>query len=280
MPLETGFYADVPMDDYVRDNISPEPSVSTRIVQALVERSPKHAWQMHPRLGGGIEDESSRADLGSAVHSAILGGSQVVYAPDEFQDWRKKDAQAFRDDAREKGQIPLLAKQKDEVTAIAAAGKARLLEFGAGQPEQTMLWQDGGVWCRGRADFLTADGAYDIDVKTCNNADPSAWIRGIMCQGGYDVQAALRVRGHEILGGRTRDVLFLLVEIQPPYGVSVVGVGPNLIELAQKKVAHAVKIWRECLKSNVWPMYESKIHYAEPPAWMQWQVAERLGVAP
>lgn len=276
--LEAGIHAGIPMDDYVQDRICAEPSVSTGIVQAMYERSPLHAWQAHPKLGGGCDDESSRADLGSAVHAEILGGGKVVYAPQEFQDWRKKDAQTFRDEARSKCNIPLLDRQREQIDKIVKPARLALSDFGAGKSEMTMLWQDDGVWCRGRADFLTDDGKYDIDIKTCTNADPSAWIRGIMCQSGYDLQAALRVRGHEILNDRTRDVLFLLVEIEPPYGVSVVGIGPNLVELSQRRVKYALKLWKHCLAEDSWPSYDQSIKYAEPPSWMVWDVEGR-GIA-
>lgn len=266
----------VPMQDYVMDKIGPGPSLSTSIVQAIYEKTPKHAWQIHPRFGGSAGEYTNRGDLGSAAHAAILGVGTVCYAPAEFQDWRKKDAQAFRDTARENGQIPLLNRQREEVESIAVKGRKALAEFGSGRSEMTMLWDDNGCLCRARADYLTDDHLYDIDIKTCENANPSAWIRGILFQGGYDIQVALRVRGHGIIGPKQRDVVFLLVEINPPYSVVKVGLDPETLELADRKVRYAMRIWQECIKSNIWPDYSNKIHYAQAPGWMRTEVEEKL----
>lgn len=274
MSLTAGYHHDVPMGSYVDDSICAEPSLSTGIAQALIERTARHAWQEHAKLGGGSDEPTGRSDIGQAVHSLSLGGAPTVYV--SANDWRTKAAQEARDAARAEGRIPLLASHERDVETAAANAKAAIARFGGGKPEVTMLWRDGLVWCRGRADWLTDDGAYDLDIKTCENADPAAWIRSTLVQGGYDVQAALRTVGHETLTKRTRDVLFVLVEIKPPYAVSVVGLAPAFVELGRRKVAHAVKLWGECLRANKWPAYDQRIHYAEPPGWAEFGFEERL----
>lgn len=286
--LAPGYHAAVPMAHYVSDAISPEPSLSTGIICALDERSALHAWQAHPRLGGGEGEASKRGEIGSAVHSIVLGGQTIEYVeqvtrrsgkdkgvPFVPEDWATTDAKEARDAIRARGNLPMLPHQRPVIETAAQNLQQALERFGPGRTEVTMLWQDGGVWCRGRVDYLTDDGGYDVDVKTCDNAEQAAWARSTLLGGGYDVQAALRLRGHEILGGRTRDFVFVLVELEPPYAVSCVGVSPALRAFGDRKVGRALPIWRRCLDTGKWPSYREDIYWAEPPAWAEAQYAMR-----
>jgi len=266
-PLQAGYHHDFPMARYLADPC-PEASVSSGIVQALVDRSPLHARQIHPRLGGAGDSATARGDLGSAVHARILGGSEIVYAPVSLADWRTDAARTFRDKSRAAGKLPLLASQRDVVEAAAAAALKRLQSFGPGRSEVTMTWQEGNVWCRARADWLPDDAPFDFDVKTTGSAAPRSWISTTLIRGKAMFQAALRARGHTALTGRTRDVVFLLVEIEPPFAVSLVGMEPALADYADRQVQMACKTWGRCLSSGRWPAYRDEIHYAELPGWL------------
>lgn len=265
--LREGIHADIPMDVYVNDP-APEPSLSTTTAKLLLSRSPLHAWWAHPKLGGHRDDDSSRADLGSAVHAFLFGGALLAYAPAEFTDWRKKDAQTFRDGARERGEIPLLAHQRQEIEDMAGPARERLASLGVTENERTMIWKD-GVWCRSRPDIMTEDRSLVVDYKTTTNADPAAWIRSTILSGGYDLQAGLVLRGlnHLVYGTDRREFLFLVQEIEPPHCVSVVGLGPEFLDLAARKVDAAIDRWAECLRLKRFPGYDERTHYADPPTW-------------
>lgn len=259
---------DIPMSAYLADPC-PEPALSTTTVQLLVERSPRHAWLHHPRLGNGDRDESSRADLGSAAHARLLGGDRAIVVVDA-EDWRTKEARKQRDDAREAGLIPVLAKDEESITAMHGEARRVLDTFGEGTAEQTLLWQDSksGVWCKSRPDWLSASRELVVDYKTASTADPGSWIASALYSGGYDLQAALVLRGLEaILGEAQREFVFLVQEIDPPYLVSRIALGPDAIDLANRKVGAACRIWAECLRTNTWPGYDERIHWADSPAW-------------
>lgn len=289
---EQGIFSDVPMGDYIHDKISPEPSLSTGVVTALIERSPLHAHHLHPRLGKAGNEATTRGEIGSAVHALVLGGAPIQYVssvvrksgpekgqPFEPTDWMTSDAKEQRDAIRAAGGIPLLLNQRTLVETVAGQAK-ELLErrFGAGRTEQTMLWHKGDVWRRGRSDWLSDCGGFDVDLKTCDNAEQLAWIKSTLFSGGYDIQGALRVDGHEVLGGRTRDIVFLLVELEAPYATSLVALSTNAVESARRDIEHAARKWRRCLDSGVWPGYGDEIVYAEPPPWREWD-RETRGVA-
>jgi len=273
---KAGIHGDITMEEYIADPC-PEPSLSTTTVQLLLERSPHHAWWWHPRLGANREDDSTRAELGSAVHAALFGGAEVVYAPEDFHDWRKGDARAFRDKARAIGQLPLLAHQRQQIEDMVGLAEQRIMGLVGQLPlyEHTLLWHD-AVWGRSRPDILSRDRELLIDYKTSTNAAPPTWIRTTLLGGGYHLQAGLALWGLNALEGESkrapgREFLFLVQEIDPPYALSVVALGPDLLEVANKQIDRASRMWSECMSAGEFPSYASDIHYAEAPTWLVMQ---------
>jgi hypothetical protein len=274
---EPGIYADMPMDAYVGDPC-PEPSVSTGVVNALTNRSPLHAAAEHPRMGG-IHDDSSRADLGSAAHAVLLGGAERIVVVDAA-DWRTKVAQAARDEARAAGKIPILAHLSDPIVKMADSARAMLDRHGINDlhMERTLIWQDArGVWCRSRPDIMHGDECDPVvDYKTSTNADPMTWAKTTLFRGGYDNQAGLVLRGlDKLIGQQERQFLFLVQEIEPPYACSMVGCSPSVIVNATQKVEAAIDLWYRCLRDNKFPGYDTRIHWAELPSYIQSDWYER-----
>jgi hypothetical protein len=287
MTLTEGHHADVPMDVYVGDPC-PAPSLSRGTIHRLVTKSPAHARYHHPRLNPDLPpDDSSRADLGSAIHAAILGGKRVVYAEKEYTDWRKKGVREWRDKARAEGNIPVLDKDRAAIEAARGAAITLLRTLpgwnDALTTEGTLIWKDGPTWLRGRFDIVsrTITQTYMVDVKTTSNADPSMWIRTTLLNAGYDIQSELyqegaRANGLVSEGGEEANkFLFLLIEIEPPFCCSLVGLGPAWSSLAQRKIAHGKKLWAECMKSGQWPGYTHFPHWADPLPWNEAEFAEK-----
>lgn len=265
--LEAGTHSDVPMTDYINDPCV-VPSLSKGVVGNLIHRSPIHAYGDHPRLGGSKHDASKRSDLGSAAHAMLLGGAEAIAFVDA-KDWRTKAAKEARDEARNTNRIPMLKHEAAALDAMVSISRPILEGFGPGDVEQTLIWKDGESWGRARPDWMASDRKVVVDYKTATNADPLVWIRRVLLHSDYDLQAAWYLRGVGILEGRAdRDFLFLVQEIDPPYACSVVGVGPEMMDLANRKIDAGLRIWRECTASNKWPGYNTRTHWADLPAYV------------
>ena len=155
-----------------------------------------------------------------------------------------------------------------------------------------MLWQSYGVWCRGRADWMSegsvirpdlgieAPGGIDVDVKTVDSADALAWIKSVVMASALDVQASLRDHGHRAIAGAPRLHFWLLVEIGEgsTHDAQLVGILPDLLDIGARKVKHAASIWRRCLDSNEWPGFGRKPVWAAAPSWAAWDLESR-GIA-
>lgn len=279
-PLDAGIH-DITADAYHADPCD-EPSLSASVAHLLCARSPRHAWAAHPRLNPDfVRTESTTYDIGTVAHAALLLGEASCYVVDA-PNWKTNDAKEQRDRAREIGLTPLLACQWDDVEALVAGARSQLEAFdadppllNAGKPERTLIWEEDGVTLRARADWLRDDFAAFDDLKTTSgSAHPQDWTRVRLWDIGADIQAAFYMRGLKALTGVEPQFRFCVVESTPPYAVSVIGLAPSALDLANEKVTYAIDRWRECMASGDWPAYMSRVAYAESPAWQEAQWME------
>jgi hypothetical protein len=283
--MHPGIYT-IDARQYHADDIGVEqPLLSASIASILLRQSPKHAHAAHPKLGGGLaREESETFDLGTAAHSLILEGSEERYAVIAANDWRTNAAKDARDEARTVGKIPILSKHADRVRLMSNMVRAQFAGFADspapltdGKPEQTLVWNDGGVWCKARVDWLHDDWMTIDDLKTgAVSAKPDAWTRTIYGRGG-DVQAAFYLRGLAAITAKARgqtDPIFrwIVAENTYPFATSVVSLSPMGLAQASDQVEQAIQLWRRCLERDDWPGYPTRTCYVDPPAWSlsQW----------
>lgn len=268
--------------DYHADP-SDTPSLSASIAHLLVNQTPRHAWNAHPRLNPNFErEEKAIYDSGTVAHSLILEGDASKVCIVEADDWRTKAAQQERNEARENGQVALLAKDWKRVRQMADAIRDQLARrneepalFTDGKAEQSMVWQEGGVTCRARVDWLRDDHVTIDDLKTTGrSANPLQWSKNTLWSIGADIQVAFNLRGLKAITGEKATFRYVLIENQPPYAISVVSLAASALELGQQKADRAIQLWKQCLDSGDWPAYPPSTYFAETPAfeearWME-----------
>lgn len=268
--MKTGIHQ-LSAEDYHADSTGDVPSLSCSIAKILINQSPAHAWIAHPRLNPAYQDQesASRMDIGTAAHALLLEGKDSVVVCD-FDDWRKKEAQVMRDEARAAGKIPLLAGQYADVQAMASIAQhdARHAGFNmaAGKAEQTVIWQEGDTRIRTRPDWLSDDRKLILDYKTTALPNPGAWMRAIPGNG-YDVQDALYRRGVAAITGIEPEFVFMVQETTAPYPVYFVSLSAAYREIGHQKVEKALFMWQNCMKTGKWESYPQAVMEAEAPRW-------------
>ena len=254
------------------------PSLSSSIAKKLIV-CPLKAYLAHPRLCRvPTEDSSVAMDFGSLAHKIVLGkGADVEVL--EADDWKKKDSQAFRDAARERGHIPALTKNFAEATQLQAGFMRELARLGvaedfiASKKEMTSIWRSDQSYLRCMIDAVLVDvgaGTVNVfDVKTTGDASPDACVRRIG-DGDYDLQAVFQMEAvaaqHPDLRGRMKH-LYLFVETDFPYLVSPIELSEEFIAIGRSKFNRALHNWTECLATGRWPGYTTGIYTAEPKPW-------------
>lgn len=275
-----GIY-DIKANDYHADPVI-EPSLSSSIANKLLTYSPRHAWHAHPRLNSAFKrEESDRFDLGTVAHAYMLQG-ETDFAVFDAPSWRGKAANLAKFNAHVAGKTPILAAQWKNVQAMKEAADPQLdaldapRPFKKGKAEQTLIWREGDVWCRCRPDWLHDDHETIDDLKTSELGNPDVWTRALLFRMGYDVQAAFYLRGLRAVFGKDAAFRFIVIEPFAPFALSAVALSPVAMELAERKVEHAIKVWRECLAANEWPAYPTRTCWADVPPWIETQWAERI----
>lgn len=267
--MKTGLYPKMPMQEYLAIK-----AFSSGLGQRILAQSPLHAWVESPWNPDRERDDSGTADIGTFAHAMLLEGGTDALVICPFDDWRKNDAKAMRDDARAAGKLPILQAKVPEVQAMVEAAKHFILEsevtglFDTGTPEQTLVFEAGGVLCKARPDWLADDRKICLSYKTtAGSAQPNAWIRTQLP--GYDMGIVLYERCVRAATGTEQTRVVTLVQEQSaPWSCSLVGLSPAWQAMAESKLNLALATWSACLKSGKFPAYPTRICWAEPKPWM------------
>lgn len=199
-------------------------------------------------------------DLGTAVHTELLGEGDELAVLD-FDSYQTKAAQEARDEARAAGQVPLLAKEWEQVQAMAAAVRqhpqAGPLFAGKGIAERSIYWTDPatGIRCRVRPDWLKelSGLALAVDLKTTKDASPQAVQKAIRDYA-YHQQDALYVDGIWA-AMQPEDVRFVFVFVSktPPHLITVRELPQQDRDIGRARNWHALRIYADCVARDEWP---------------------------
>lgn len=197
--------------------------------------------------------------IGSAGHSLILGGPEVVM----YEGIRRGKAwdQFEQDNA---GKIIVSPAEHEKAHGMADAVKAHpiaqrvLFTPGADMVyERTIDW----TW-RGHTFRSTPDARSDrhiVDLKTTRDAEPDTLMRQAT-KLGYHAQLALYGLAMEAaIGRKPRDYYIVAVESSPPYAVTVLELTGRAIEQGAKLINAWMDRFIECEQASSWPPYTESI---------------------
>lgn len=270
---------EIPEFAYHTDQIGDDrPSLSRSVIQKLIEKTPAHAKAAHPKLNPLHEVETKKAfDVGTVCHQLLLDGAAGVQVL-AFDNWTTKASREARDQARAHGLIPLLEKDWAQVEAMMDAVREQLDGRGLfedGDPELTLVWEERGVLCRARLDWLTDDRGGIHDFKSSTNPEPAKFSRGSFFDHGYDLQACWYRRGVRACFGADATFTLAVAEKEPPFQLIVFEPAPDVLELAERKIDWAIDVWRRCLETGEFPGYSTRTHYVNLPPWAEPQWFDR-----
>lgn len=275
---EPGIY-DLTDSEYQRDCCA-EISLRSSSAWRLMEKgsTPAHVAYQEPRLNPEYEREEKRAfDIGKACHALLFGrGAKIKpidgwnYSKNEKDGLKAGEKGALRDAAYDAGEVPLLIPEQRQVLAMSEAAKRQIGElveagtieanpFGPEQSEKVIVWRDSqtGVLCRAMLDGHSLDHDALSEYKTeSQGAHPDMWqwkARKL----GYVFRLAFYRRGLEALKlSYSPSIRVFVQETSPPYLLALHRIEDEWIAKEDILVTQAMKIWRRCLETNVWPGFQ------------------------
>lgn len=131
--------------------------------------------------------------FGSAFHTRVLGGPSEPWSIGDFATWDSKAAKEHAEAAESKGEIPVLARDVEQIEAMAKSleshSEASNLIYGTGGLSEVSVFAEvDSVPSRARFDRLTADGIA-VDVKTTSEKPNAGDLARAVIKWGYDLSA-------------------------------------------------------------------------------------------
>ncbi|WP_063782857.1 PD-(D/E)XK nuclease-like domain-containing protein [Streptomyces sp. XY533] len=271
---EPGIYS-MTAEDYHLDPV-PGGSLSSSGARRILDRSPAtyHYEREHGQAPKRI------FDLGHAAHREVLGeGANIAVI--QHDNYTTKAAKADRDAARFDGLTPLLAKEYEQVQAMAAAIRqhpiaGRLFTPGEGIPEQALFWKDGpsGITRRALIDWTkhrqTGTRLVIADYKTTTDASLEAISRAVNEHGYHSQDAWYRDGAIALdLGDEDTVMVFVFQEKTAPYLITVVELDRETVRRGRERNRRAIEIYAECKATGHWPGHHDGVAITSLPVWAQ-----------
>lgn len=267
--MKSGVYSGISNADYHGG-----PGLSVSVLKAM-QRSPLHCWAEYLDPDRPPREETKALQLGTAIHAAVLEpdvfAARYVVAPQV--DRRTKDGKTRWEEfvsSQPADAVVLSADDFDTVQAVAGQVRqnpmAQVL-LSSGEAEQSVYWEDAetGVLCRCRPDWLSR--SVCVDVKSTDDASPSAFQRSIM-KFGYHIQAAWYLDGLRAVGEKRGAFVFMAVEKSRPHAVGLYYADDDMLAVGRKEYRRLLAQYAECKRTGVWPGYGSTIEPISLPLWM------------
>lgn len=287
-----GLYPEL-SSSYFTENLTPTPYLSQSGIKTLLSETPFDYRNPSKR-------KSEDMNFGSIVHALALGkGSKFIVAP--YDDYRTKDARAWKEEQQHMGLIPIKAdKYADaEKIALVIQEKIRVALDGADyETEVPFFWQEneyvgtdrvvydptgpgyvggvtlmGSTWCGGMLDVWCDERSIALDPKI-TSAVPSP-MRA-MVNFGWDLQAAWYRRGLEsIFPDRAGRIRFANILVKPmePFTSRLISINEAWRHGAERECLRALRIFQECTRTGVWPGYPDTVEEMDAPSWL---LAQRM----
>lgn len=255
--MEPGKYYSVPHETYLSI-----PYLSAHGIVTISRKTMKHFAAEQPR------EPTAAMKFGSAVHYAILEPElfrhKVFAQPDV--DKRTKAGRAIWDNfaaSLSDGAIVLPQEQYDAALACAESVRAhrtanRLLANGDSEVVFIHKEANTGMMLKARMDFICRDLPAIVEVKTAADASPSAFGQAAG-KYGYHIQAALYREIVMQTGGGICDVVFIVIETEPPYCVAVYSLDDDTMQHGLNICMAAIEKYKKSLETNYWPGYPDEI---------------------
>jgi hypothetical protein len=134
-----------------------------------------------------------------------------------------------------------------------------------GSPEISTIWEDEGMLCKCRADYLKP--LVISDIKTCQDASYEAFQRAIIDHR-YHVQGAYFLDGTKAVDGVEKDFILIAVEKEPPFAVAVYKLSSDYIELGREEYKKDLARYAYHIKNpEAWVGYDCRYQEMEAPRW-------------
>lgn len=236
-----------------------------------IDLSPKH----YAHAKRTARKDTPALVIGRVVHAMILDPQPPDVVVYEGKTRRGKAWEEFQ--AAHPGKLILRRKELEDCTAMRAAILAHppaAALFAEGRGEVSLQWQQQGMHCKCRLDWLCPDGAF-VDLKSTWKIRPRSFAQSAAAFS-YHTQFAFYDDGvSAVTGTDDRPAPWLVaVEKKPPYDVAVYRITQETLDIGRRKVDEWLRKLAEARNTGQWPGVVPHVQDFELPDYM---AADGLG---
>ena len=121
-----------------------------------------------------------------------------------------------------------------------------------GQAEQTVLWPECGVQCKGRLDWVSASKHVLVDIKTTRMQNERLFGKQFFDLG-YDIKLALYQRALQAVTGERWPVEVLAVENKRPFDVVPYPIPDAVLDAGWDKARRIIEHMVKAIETDCWP---------------------------
>ena len=268
------------------------PSISHSGLKTIFHESAAHYWRTAVGLNpdAGAFEETPYVRRGRVAHHLLLGESSfdAVFSvrPEKWGDWRTDAAKRWKALEILDGKTVLEPSVIEDVRGMAEAlSKHPLVQAGAlnGDIEVSLFWKDEetGIWLKSRPDAIPTDGGDFVDLKVTSSVEYSDLQKAIATYG-YNQQGALiGEASRRVLRTEMQSFTLFFVEGSDPYSVRPVQLKDADIEMGARQNRAALRLFAQCVKTNLWPGpggTQSDAEWIEMPPWAKDRIEDRIAM--
>jgi len=213
-------------------------------------------------------ESTDAMEFGSMFHMAILE-PHLFNSTYESTNCNDKRTSAYKSAAKAieaAGRIPIEEKTVIQLMKMKDAMQSSFPGFiplRDGRPEVSVLYEDDGVQCKCRIDYLGDDAI--IDLKTTTDASANGFQDSVF-KFGYNRQQAHYQRPFE-LAGTPKRFYFWAVEKEPPFLNAIYELDEAALIMGRAEREKLMALYKTCKALDKWPGLPTTIQTISLPAW-------------
>ena len=254
-------------------------SISTAVSASSLKRLAA-STPLHLRHALDNVTSSPAMTIGSALHCSVLQcddyENQFVVLPDGL-DRRTKEGKLQYDAAVAKASLTnakVLTFDQDQLVIamtdaiIRNASATSILQLCPNR-EVSIFGDINDCYAKARIDLFSEKGALIADIKTTSSLASAGDFGKSVATFGYGLQAAFYRRMLRQKDANPTQFIFIVVESQPPHGVSVFRLVESQMDLFDTQIDPLIDKWVECQATGVWCGWQDKIVDLVLPKWVE-----------
>lgn len=228
------------------------------------ERSP-YSWKH-----GATKESSPAMVFGNLVHTLALTPQNFrsEFAVSEFDSFRTNAAKDWKAEQESSGKMVISLNDYNRGEEIAEIVCPKIGAFIGDANFEVAIHSEMPTRVKGMIDIVPRVGNMLADLKTTASIPSEKDMARLVLNRGYHWQAAMYLDLWNAASESKRDSFaFLFIETAKPYETAWVTLDEELIEVGRNEYRHALNMWMDCIKTNVWRKRIEDVLVVTVPAW-------------